>query len=156
MEFIFRMSCARNPGFQLRNLLCEKDGISVRLSNLSIFTVYLHSGNVPESRFPRKMPFFLTFLGPDLGSEIGQNSPPRGGVPKPVLGDLYFFCTFRGGSQRKTLLSGPGFPTIPNRKIHLLEGHREGTSCGNPVPGGIPGVPGRNFLGISILGRITV
>jgi hypothetical protein len=70
-------------------------------------------GHTNLTRNPRKVEkraLFASFFG-DRG---------------PVFRDqTYFFCT-------NSRLIPSGEPPVPNRKIHLLEGHHEGTSCGRP------------------------
>ena len=72
-----------------------------------------------------------------MGHFWGVKTGPKRALFGPFSGDrgpeksdqTYFFCT------EPTLIAIPD-PSIPNRKIHLLEGHREGTSCGPPPAGG--------------------
>ena len=66
---------------------------------------------------------------PDRGPELSKKWEKTSRISKPkkpfFAHDL-FFCTFFCNPPFTPGQGSPGFPTIPNRNIHLLEGHQQG------------------------------
>ncbi len=89
-----------------------------------------------QREFPRKSRKKEEKNGPGRGGIWSRIRSQGGSKKKPEKKHLLFFCTKIAPSRRKTVYSAPGFSTIPNRKIHLLEGPERGDQLKFPPPGG--------------------